>query len=350
MGGFCRPLIIKQGMVDLSARWRLFAVLLCIALCGGAALRAQEQEKLPLLRFGVLPVLNTLPVHVAQAGGYFEEAGVRVQLTPLGSAADLRLALYSGALDGIQADLVTALVMNSAGVELRVVRHNEMTKARFAALVASPWSDIESAAELAGARVGVSRNTVIHYLTDQLIQGAGISGEPVRYEDVENVLNRLYLLVWGRLDAATLPQPHIKLAVDAGGRVLLDDAALDYVPEAVSFRADALAEKGGAVRAFLAAYERAVQTINDLNGDSMAFRELMYLDERARQTLSSQMPPELFFSLAVSVPKFLPASVPTADEFASVHDWALGMEMIEAAQAYETVVDGRYLPPGSADD
>ena len=316
----------------------------CLLLSIGATLRAQEQEALPVLRVGVLPVLNTLPIHVAQAKGYFEEAGVKVELFPVGSAADLRLALFSDALDGIQADLVTALVMNSGGVDLRVVRHNQMVETHFAALVISPWSDIESVADLAGAHIGISENTVIHYLTNQMLTSAGMSAEQVQYEDVENVLSRLYILVRGRLDAATLPQPHIKMAVDAGGRVLLFDSAVDYVPEAVSFRADVLTEKGKAVRAFLHAYERAVNVINDMNGDATVFRELMYLEESTRSTLSAQMPPELFFSLAVSAPQFLTASVPSEDDYDSVHDWALEIGVIENTQAYEDVVDGRFLP------
>ncbi len=318
--------------------------LLWLLLCFGATLRGQGQEALPVLRVGVLPVLNTLPIHVAQARGYFEDAGVKVELFPVGSAADLRLALYSDALDGIQADLVTALVMNSGGVSLRVVRHNKMKKIPFSALVASPWSDIDSAEELVGARIGISQNTVIHYLTDQMLTSTAIDSNLVVYEDVENVLSRLYILVRGRLDAATLPQPHIKMAIDAGGRVLIDDAVLDYVPEAVSFRVDVLAETPTAVRAFLLAYEQGVNAINDMNGSSTAFQEALYQDESTRSLLSTQMPPELFFSLAVSVPKFFSASVPSEEEYDSVHDWALEVGVIKEAQAYEDVVDGAYLP------
>ena len=318
--------------------------LLWLLLCFGATLRAQENEALPVLRVGVLPVLNTLPIHVAQARGYFEDAGVKVELFPVGSAADLRLALYSDALDGIQADLVTALVMNSGGVSLRVVRHNEMKKIPFSALVASPWSDIDSAEELVGARIGISQNTVIHYLTDQMLTSTAIDSNLVVYEDVENVLSRLYILVRGRLDAATLPQPHIKMAIDAGGRVLIDDSVLDYVPEAVSFRADVLAETPAAVRAFLLAYEQGVNAINDMNGSSTAFQEALYQDESTRYLLSTQMPPELFFSLAVSVPKFFSARVPSEEEYDSVHDWALENGIIEETLSYEDVVDGTYLP------
>ena len=323
---------------------RLILGLLCLLWIFGANLAAQEENSEPDLRFGVLPVLNTLPIHVAQAAGYFDDAGVSVALVPLGSAADLRLALYSELLDGIQADLVTALVMNSGGVNLRLVRHNQMKKIPFSALVASPWSDIETAADLAGADIGISQNTVIHFLTDQLLEDAEVDATRVRYEDVENVLSRLYLLVQGRLDAATLPQPHIKMAVDAGGRVLVDDSVLDFVPEAVSFRTEVLTEKGEAVRAFLVAYERAVDAINGMNGSTAAFQEALYEEESARALLNRQLPPELFFSLAVTIPKFYAASVPSEAEYDSVHDWALANGIIHEAQDYENVVDGAFLP------
>ena len=75
-----------------------------------------------------------------------------------------------------------------------------------------------------------------------------------------------FRLSQGVYDAAVLPQPHLKWALDFGSRVLIDDTALEYVPEAVSFRADVLEQKGEAVRAFLQAYERAVETINAMKG------------------------------------------------------------------------------------
>ena len=89
---------------------------------------------------------------------------------------------------------------------------------------------------------------------------------------------------------------------------------------------------------------RAVGAINGMNGSTAAFQEALYEEESARALLNRQLPPELFFSLAVAIPKFHAASVPSEAEYDAVHDWALTNGIIDEAQAYEDVVDGAYLP------
>ncbi len=315
---------------------KLLIGFLLLGIFISAPLMAQEETAEPDLRIGVLPVLNTLPLYVAQAAGYFDEAGVVVELVPFQSGLDRQTALLAGATDASNDDLIGVLLLNAGGVEVRVVRHDPPAEVFFA-LIAGPGSDLESVADLAGASVGISHNTLIQYLTDAMLASVGMSADQVEYVEVAEIPVRFQLLLQGQIDTATLPEPLIQAALGAGGRVLLDDSALTYVPTVLSFRADTLAEKGDAVRAFLLAYERAVEAIN---ADAEAFREVM--------GANIQMPPPLIPILPV--PTFFTASVPSAEDFAAVQDWALAIGLLEEALAYEDVVDGSYLPEMMAEE
>ena len=319
----------------IGRRWWMLGLLL-LALCLGAPLLAQDDPARPDLRIGVLPVLNTLPLYVAQEAGYFEAEGVSVELVPFQSGLDRQTALLAGATDASNDDLIGVLLLNAGGVDVRVVRHDPPAEVFFA-LVAGPESELESAADLAGASVGISHNTLIQYLTDAMLARVDMSADEVEYVEIAEIPVRYQLLLQGQIDAATLPEPLIQATLGAGGRVLIDDAALGYVPTVLSFRADTLAEKGEKVRAFLLAYERAVAAIN---ADAEAFREVM--------GAHIQMPPPLIPILPV--PTFFAASVPSAEDFAAVQDWALGIGLLEAALLYEDVVDGSFLPEVMAEE
>ncbi len=318
-----------------------------LLLLVGAPLSAQEEARKPVLRFAVLPVLNTLPLYVAEAAGYFEEAGVAVQIGRFRSAAKLRSAVRQEEMDGFQADLVSALKLHASGQGLRVIRHVGIADTPFFALVTWPWSGVATVDNLEGARIGISRDTVIQYAADSMLAFAGIDTDEVEYVEVADQMSRLLQLSQRVYDAAVLPQPHLKWALDFGSRILIDDTALEYVPEAVSFRADVLEQKGEAVRAFLQAYERAVETINAMKGDPKAIREF-----RARPEIYPNFwpPVELFFHLAVSVPTFSPASVPSEADFTTVKDWALAVGLLEEELAHESMVAGQFLPEARSDE
>ena len=118
------------------------------------------------------------------------------------------------------------------------------------------------------------------------------------------------------------------------------------MPTALSIRADVLAEKGDAVRAFLRGFERAVEALNSLAGDTQAYRafaQVMCMDQDA--------PVEtLVFGGFAAVPTFAPASVPSEENVAHIQEWALEAGLLEEPLAYEGLVDGSFLPAAMAVD
>ena len=328
----------------MKCRGLLLFVMLLLSV--GMPALAQEEMSEPDLRIGALPVINVLPLYVALDGGYFDEAGVAVEIVEFVSGADAQAAAVAGEIDGFQADLVSALKVNANGGDVRVVRHVGILNLPFITIVAGRDSGIESIEDLAGRQIGLSLNTIIQYMTDTMLSSAGVDPEGVEYVNLPGIWDRYQRLVDGEIGAATLPDFHSRIALQNDGRELINDADVAYVPEALNISAEALAEKGEVVRAFLAAYEQAVETINAMAGDQGAYQAFLEANDRG----SGQM---LKFALTggfTDLPVLTRARVPSGSEYAAVHDWALGRGVLTEAQAYADVVDGQFLPEVMMED
>ena len=215
-------------------KMRSFAFVLLVLLLIGGPLAAQDQMAGPDLRIGTLPVINMLPLYVAQDAGFFDEAGVVVEIVDFLSSKDAQAATIAGEIDGFQADMVSALKVNADGGDVRVVRHVGITNYPFVSIVAGRDSGIESVADLAGRQIGLSQNTIIQYLTDSLLESVGVSPDDVEYVDLPGIRNRVQRLVDGEIAAATVPEPYVTASLSFGSRILIDDSGVDYVPEALN--------------------------------------------------------------------------------------------------------------------
>ena len=319
----------------------LLALVLVLML---APLQAQE-EAAPDLRIGMLGVLNRLPLSIAEAAGFFEEEGVSVELLRFPSSVSLQRALLAGEIDGFQADLVSALKVNEQGGDLRLVRHVGITNGPFFSLMAALGSEIQSVEDLRGRSIAISKNTVVQYIIDTMLASAGIGTDEVEYLDSPGILERLAKLAEGEYELGVLPQHVSGVFANYGGRTLLDDSLVDYVPEALNISASALAEKGEAARAFLAAYERAVALLNGLLGERAAFEEQVGAIGLREEPVSTAV-----VAGDAPVPRFSRAGVPDEAQVAAVQEWAVNAGLIAEASAYEDLVDGSFLPAVSEEE
>ena len=308
-------------------------------------IQAQEEGAAPDLRIGMLPVLNRLPLSIAEAAGFFAEAGVSVELVRYPSGIGVQRALLAGEIDGFQADLVSALKVNEQGGDLRLVRHVGITNVPFFSLMAGPGSDIQSVEDLRGRSIAISQNTVVQYIADMMLASAGIGQDEVEYLDSPGIVERAESLLDGDYELGVFPQPTLGVVESFGGQTLLDDSVVDYVPEALNISAAALAEKGDAVRAFLAAYERAAALLNGLLGERAAYEAMLKEVGLREDSMSSNL-----VAGNAPVPRVSRAGVPDEAQVAAVQEWALNAGLIAEASAYEELVDGSYLPAVSEEE
>src|SRR5512136_1035380 len=109
---------------------RLTLALLVIASLALSACQPANTPKAPAvpagaetLRFAVLPILESLPMYVAQKEGLFEKHHLKVELIPVASAPERDQVFAAAQVDGmINEALVTALI-NKDQVLAQVVRY-----------------------------------------------------------------------------------------------------------------------------------------------------------------------------------------------------------------------------------
>jgi len=311
---------------------RLILLVLVLSLALAGCTRAASSEK--TLRIAVLPVLDSLPLYVAQANGYFEDEGIKVELVPVGSAPERDQLMQSGQIDGMLNEVVTTLTYNRDGAKIKIVRFARVATADYPVfrILAAKDSGIASVADLKGVEIGVSEGTVIEYMADRVLQNAGLSADEIAKIGVPKIADRTALLESGQLKAAVMPDPLASLLMQKGATLVIDDTTLPEVSNSVySFSVETLKQYPQEVKAFLRAVERAVIEINQ-NKD--AYTNLM---------VEQKLVPEAVVG-HYAIPDFPTASVPSQAQFDDALAWAQGKGLVQGALQYQDNIDSGYLP------
>ncbi len=282
------------------------------------------------LRVAVLPVMNALPMYVAEMEGFYQDEGVAVDLVTYGSAREREQAMQDGAIDAESTDIVAVVLLNNAGFDLRAVRWDS-TSTPFFSIVVAADSDVTTVNDLKNVEIAISENTVIEYMTRVLLREAGFSEDEIRLVNLASIPRRLEALLNGDIAAATLPEPTTAQALAGGARVVVNDAETTVVPTVLAFTSAALADRPDDVRAFLRAYERAVEAIN---ADPASYRDLFIP--------SASLPAELRDTY--EVPQFRTAGVASESEINDLLDWMDSRGVLRQRLPYANYVDGSYLP------
>ena len=301
--------------------------LMLLSACGG-------QDEPVTLKLAMLPIMDTLPAHVAQEQGYFAEENLVVEFLPVGSAPDRDQLIKSGQADGMVNELLSTMFYNSETPEVITVRYARKATPEFPHfyILAASDSGIDAVEDVVGHEIGISEGTIIEYSTDRLLQEEGLNAGDYKTIAVPRIPDRLALLGSGELAAANMPDPAAALAIQSGATIVIDDSKYpQYGHSVYTFRKDLVDENPAAIRGFLNAIERAV---NDINNDKGQWSDL--LSEK------SLVPPPLLGSY--TVPDFPTASVPTEEQWADMLQWAQEKGYLSGDLDYAISVNDSYLP------
>ncbi len=310
----------------------LIAATLALLLAGMAACSSPAAE-VPTLKIGLLPIVDALPMHVAEAEGFFAKENVKVELITFASAVERDSALQAKQIDGQLNDLVATLLLANGGEKVKVVRQTYQGSPAMPMMyvLAAPQSQLRRPADLKGVPIGVSTNSVIEFTTEVMLREAGLRPDEINKVEVAKIPVRLEMLLKGQLAAATLPDPFASLALAQGAHLIVDDGKSGAGQSVLTFREQALAGKEKALKSFLAAYEQAVQAINS---SPEKYRPLLVDRAKVPEEIKQSFP----------MPPYPPARVPTAGEVKAVADWMLAKGLLKAPIAPEQIVTGEYLP------
>jgi len=286
------------------------------------------------LKLALLPVLDTLPVHVAASEGFFEEQGISVEIIPVSSAPERDSIVAAGEADGMLNEIVSTLFYNKDEVQVQIVRtaRAATSEAPIFRILAAAESGIENVEDLKGVEIGVSQGTIIEYLTDRLLEAEGFTAEDIATIAVPKIPDRLALLGSGEMQAAMLPDPASSVALLGGAKVIIEDTSHpEFGFSVLTFRKETIDAHPEAIEGFLAAIELAVEKIND---DPSQYAELM-----AEKGL---VPPPLMATYQVN--PFPKASVPSQAQWDDAVEWALVKGLLGNDVDYQDSVTADYLP------
>ncbi|MEJ5223825.1 MAG: ABC transporter substrate-binding protein [Anaerolineales bacterium] len=313
---------------------RLSLLLIIVMSAILAACAPAAPTEVVTLKVAVLPIIDTLPMYVAEQEGLFAKYGVQVEFVPVASAPERDQLLSAGQADGTVNETIAVALFNKEQVQMQVVRYALRPTPGHGHffILASGASGITSPEQLKGVEIGVSQGTVIEYVTERLLQAQGFSADDIRTVAVPRIPDRLALLGSGELKAGVLPDPLGGLAVQQGAVVVLDDSNYpEYGSSVISFRKAVIDAHPQAIRAFLKAIEDATAL---LNSDPAKYASLL--------SDKQLVPPPLLATY--QVPPFPTAAVPTEAEWADALAWAKGKGMLSADVAYSDSVTNAYLP------
>src|SRR6266498_4612286 len=295
---------------------------------------APKPKDVQTLKIAVLPIIDTLPMYVAQQEGLFAKHYVNVEFVPVASAPERDQLLAAGRADGTINETLAVMLFNKEKVQMQVVRYAlrpTVGNGHFF-ILASAKSGISSVDALKGVEIGVSQGTVIGYVTDRLLQANGFTSDEIKTIAVPKIPDRMALLASGQLKAGVMPDPLASLVVNQGGVVVTDDSSHpEYGFSVISFRKGVIDANPEAVKGFLAAIEEATTS---LNANPAKYKNVLSEQKLVPSPLLA----------AYQVPVFPAAGVPSENEWKDALNWLKEKGILTTDVSYADSVNASLLP------
>jgi NitT/TauT family transport system substrate-binding protein len=315
----------------MSRLVRLVSVAL-LALIFAGCMPARPEE--PKLMLALIPVLDTIPIFIAQQNGYFAEQGITVETIPVKSPQERDVLVTTGQVDGVLTDLQSVGLLNKDAPKIKAVytSRRPFPDAPMFRILAGPKTTINTPADLKGVPIGISANTVMEYLADRMLAGEGLAPEEIAKIEIGQIPVRFEQLMNGNIQAAALPDPLAQGAIAAGARLIVDDSKYaDLSQSVLTFTTDTLKAKPGTVRKFLVAWEKAVA---ELNANPDKYRGVLIEQGRVPESIKD----------SYAMPPFPGRGVPSESEVKDVATWLKEKGLVGRDVPYSDMVDASFLP------
>ncbi|MDA8221286.1 MAG: MetQ/NlpA family ABC transporter substrate-binding protein [Desulfitobacterium hafniense] len=326
-------------MIKRFSRFGMVLIVLSLAILtfGCSAQKAADNQpkksESKIVKIGVLPIEDNLPFYVAEKDGIYTKEGVQVELVSFASAMERDAAMQAGQIDGQVADLLAVALLKKIGTDVKIATIGlgaTPKEGRFA-ILSSPNSGIKDLGGLNGATLGISQNSIIDYVSDQMLLDKGVKLDDVKKMSIPKMPVRLDMLLSDQINTACLPDPLASLAQAKGAHVLVDDTYKNISQTVFLFRTKSIQENPEGIKAAVRAYGTAGQALTD---NPNQYRDL-FLEK-------AQIPQDLKDSY--KTPTFSKLQLPTEEEVESVMKWMVEKELIPQAYDYQELVDPNLLP------
>lgn len=310
----------------------LLIIIFTMSLLGCSNKQNKPEEKSQknmnsTITIGVMPDLDSVPFIIAKDKGYFEEEGLTVNIKHFKSAMDRDSALQTGNLDGAISDMISVALLNDNKFNVKMT---SKTDGSFK-LLAGKNSKITKTDEIKGKSIGISKNTIIEYLTDRIVSSSNINPDTIKKVAIPQIPTRLEMLKNNKIDMATLPEPLSSVAVLDGSKILNSSDKLNINAGIFIFTQKSIDTKKEQIKAFYKAYNKAVNYIK-------TEKKEQYIDLVIKE---AGFPPTVKNSL--TLPKYTEATIPSKNEFQEVLKWLKSKNLTKTNLKFEDVTDSSLI-------
>jgi NitT/TauT family transport system substrate-binding protein len=247
-----------------ARRGGLAAVMLAAVITAGT--RSAAAADLAPIRIGVMPTIESGPLYIAAANGYFKEEGLDAELKFFDTDAQLRRAAAAGKVDVALADLDAALFADAAKHGFKFIASQASDQSGYptdALLIGKKPHDagFRSVKDLPGKRVALTLpGSGEQYSLMRIAHRYGIDPSGLKLVWLKTPAQEIAALSRGEVDAAALPFATVLKLYDAGKRggvIRLSDLA-QRQRGVVFVRAEAIEADRSRIEKFVRAYRRGV--------------------------------------------------------------------------------------------
>ncbi len=279
------------------------------------------------LRFGILPVVDTLPLLVGQDAGMFSDRDIDFEVVSFQSALERDAALQAGKIDGYFGDILNTLLLIQSGQAVKILTTAFHTHPdhRMFGIATAPKAGINSMQALQGKEMAISRATIIEYVLDSLLHSLDLPSDYVAKQEIKKMPIRLQLLLSSQISAALLPEPLLTLAESKGAHVIADDRRLDACLTVLAMDMTRVGDRPTLPDRFLKAYGAAVAKINQ---NPEAFKEVLVTRTRFPMPVKDRY----------RVPVFPDPAPPAEKDILATQDWLMQNGLLKESIPYAQVV------------
>lgn len=196
-------------------------------------------------------------VFIAQEKGYFEKAGLKVELKPFSNPGDTLPALVAGKLDiGLTTLQNLTLLNGKSDAQLAAVYLIDSSNGADA-IVAK--KGIDTVAALKGKKVGATVGEVNHMLLLAGLEKAGLKESDITLTNM-SADDAGAAFVAGNIDAAVTWEPWVTKALSSGGKVIFSSAEIpDTILDCVAVSKKTIDGRAADIKALLGAIDQGVK-------------------------------------------------------------------------------------------
>ena len=273
-------------------------------------------------------------LYIAKEEGFFEKAGLDIDLKVIEASSDALAAMQGGQIDVVASTVDNFSLFAGNGAKLSLLMSLDESSGGDGIV---SKKEIATVADLKGRTVGVQKGSISQFLLAQALDKAGLTINDVNAIDMKSG-DAGAAFVAGSIDAAVTWQPWLgKAAASNSGKVLIDTKSMPgLIVDALATRTDFAEEHSADLKAFVKAYFEGVAFMqaNPEKANEIIARNL----KMSKDTLEGTLKDVRFFNAKDNADFFAGTDSPAVKLVTSAGEFYRRIGVLRAAPDVQAIV------------